>query len=89
MLIVTRFVQWIGYITVISAAPVLIVRAPANRDRPVAFGFWSFHMAIGMATLVATTGNWQSGPWLTVASCGLGLIIAFLLGILDRRAGLV
>tara|TARA_B100000676_G_scaffold311559_1_gene381880 strand:+ start:1285 stop:1425 length:141 start_codon:yes stop_codon:yes gene_type:complete len=46
-------------------------------------------MAIGMATLVATTGNWQSGPWLTVASCGLGLIIAFLLGILDRRAGLV
>ena len=42
-----------------------------------------------MATLVATTGNRQSGAWLTVASCGLGLITAFLLDILDRRAGLV
>ena len=32
--------------------------------------------------------NQQSGAWLTVA-CGLGLIVAFLLCILDRRAGLV
>ena len=42
-----------------------------------------------MAALVATTGNWQSGAWLTVTAFGLGLFTAFLLRILDRCVGLV
>ena len=66
VLIVTRFVKGIEYIAVISAAPVLIVRAAANRDRPVAFGVWSVHIAIGMAAMLVLSpfvidglGDWR------------------------------
>ena len=68
-LIVTRFVEGVGYIAVISAAPVLIARAAADGDRPVAFGVWSFYMPFGMAAMVALSpflidgfGGWR-GLW--------------------------
>lgn len=42
-----------------------------------------------MATLVAASGDWQSGASLTVTACALGFAMAPMFRHLDRRAGLV
>ena len=70
LLIASRVVEGIGYIGVISTAPVLIARISENRDRAMAFGIWSFYMPLGMATMVALAppligllGGWR-GLWL-------------------------
>ena len=83
-LIATRFVEGIGYIAVISAAPVLIARAATDRDRPVAFGVWSFYMPFGMAAMVALSpllisafGSWR-GLWVFNAALAfLSLLLLF------------
>lgn len=88
-LIATRFVEGIGYIAVISAAPVLIARAALDRDRPIAFGVWSFYMPFGMAAMVALSpllisvlGGWR-GLWVfnaALASLSLLFLIFVLRG---------
>ena len=82
-LIATRFIEGIGYIAVISAAPVLIARAAIDRDRPVAFGVWSFYMPFGMAAMVALSpllisalDGWR-GLW--VFNAGLAFLSLLLL----------
>ena len=69
-LISSRVVEGIGYIAVISAAPVLIARAAAVADRPIAFSVWSIYMPLGMASMVALSpvlmaafSGWR-GIWL-------------------------
>ncbi|MGB0629812.1 MAG: CynX/NimT family MFS transporter [Alphaproteobacteria bacterium] len=91
LLIVTRFVEGVGYIAVISAAPVLIARAAVENDRPVAFGVWSFYMPFGMAAMVALSpylidalSGWR-GLW--VFNAGLALVsFLFLVGALRGKA---
>lgn len=69
-LIVSRIIEGVGYIAVISTAPVLIARAASDRHRPIAFGIWSFYMPFGMASMVALSpfliagaGGWR-GLWM-------------------------
>jgi cyanate permease len=87
-LIASRIVEGIGYIAVISAAPVLIARAASDRHRPIAFGVWSFYMPFGMASmvalspfLIAATGGWR-GLW--VINGGLSVAALAVLWVMMR-----
>lgn len=89
-LMATRFVEGVGYIAVISAAPVLIARAAAEKDRPIAFGVWSFYMPFGMAAMVALSpfligalSGWR-GLWLFNAALAL---VSFVFLIFALRGG--
>ena len=69
-LILSRCVEGIGYIAVITVAPMLIARATSESDRDMGFGVWSFYMPVGMASMVALSpflirfsGGWQ-GLWI-------------------------
>ena len=79
--------------------PIVLSRIQAHAPSPVLYGtavglvlqVVSIGQFVGppvMAALVATSGNWQSGAWLTVAACAAGLGAAAALRHLDRRAGL-
>lgn len=80
--------------------PIVLARAQVHAPSPALYGTTmglviqviSFGQFIGppiMAALVAASGNWQSGAWLTVIACVLGFSTAPMLRRLDRRAGLV
>lgn len=80
--------------------PIVLARAQVHAPSPALYGTTmglviqviSFGQFIGppiMAALVAASGNWQSGAWLTVFACALGFSTAPMLRRLDRRAGLV
>ena len=91
VLIATRFFEGVGYIAVISAAPVLIARAAADADRPLAFGVWSFYMPFGMSAMVAlsplfvsTLGGWR-GLWVFNAALALAAAVFLSMALRDRR----
>lgn len=80
--------------------PIVLARAQVHAPSPALYGttmglviqVLSVGQFIGppvMAALVASTGDWQSGAWLTVIACALGFSTAPMLRRLDRRAGLV
>lgn len=80
--------------------PIVLARAQVHAPSPALYGTTmglviqviSIGQFIGppvMAALVAASGNWQSGAWLTVIACALGFSTAPMLRRLDRRAGLV
>jgi hypothetical protein len=80
--------------------PIVLARAQGHAPSPALYGTTmglviqviSIGQFIGpptMAALVAATGDWQSGAWLTVIACALGFSTAPMLRRLDRRAGLV
>lgn len=89
ILIASRVVEGFGYIGIISTAPVIIARVATDRDRPIAFGVWSFYMPLGMATMVAMSpllmelfGGWR-GLWAAnaaLALIGFALLYAVLRG---------
>lgn len=90
-LIVSRVVEGVGYIAVISAAPVLIARAASDRHRPIAFGVWSFYMPFGMASMVALspfliagTGGWR-GLWVINGGLSLAAFIVLLIAMRGDR----
>ena len=80
--------------------PIVLARAQVHAPSPALYGTTmglviqvvSIGQFVGppaMAALVAATGDWQSGAWLTVIACVLGFSTAPMLRYLDRRAGLV
>ena len=78
-LIVTRFIEGIGYIAIITAAPSLLVTLSAPKDRSMVMGVWSFYLSFGMAgmvvisPLVLALGSWR-GLWVVNAAIiALGL----------------
>jgi MFS family permease len=52
MLLATRFVEGLGFMTAVTAAPALIVAASLERDRRLAFGCWSGYMPGGSALMM-------------------------------------
>ena len=80
--------------------PIVLSRAQVHAPSPALYGtsmglviqIVSLGQFIGppaMAALVAATGDWQSGAWLTVIACLLGFSSAPIVRRLDQRAGLV
>lgn len=80
-LLAARFLEGLGFMTVVVATPALLVRAAAPADVKLAFGFWSTYMPTGTAAmmtaapaLIAATG-WR-GLWLVNAALAVLFVFA-------------
>lgn len=68
-LIMTRFVEGLGYIAVITAAPSLLATVSAPDDRSMVMGVWSFYLPFGLSGMVVASPlllglvSWR-GLWL-------------------------
>ena len=73
MLLASRFVEGIGFIGTVVAAPALVRAAASARDRPLALSLWSIFTPAGMALAlvvappVMSSVGWR-GLWLGVAA---------------------
>jgi MFS family permease len=82
-LFASRFVEGIGFVGLIVAAPVLIVAVSRASDRRLALGIWGVYMPLGMALAMAITPvllghmNWR-GIWLL----NLALMLLYLVTLL-------
>ena len=87
-LLASRFLEGLGFVTIIVAAPSLIGEAAAPGDRRLALGIWSTYMPTGMALglivgpLVLAPFGWR-GLWLAVAGVAVALLAV---GLLARGA---
>jgi len=89
-LLLTRFLEGLGFVAVTVTAPKIIAAAASPADRNLVFGIWGTYMPIGMAMslliapILLTAWGWQ-GLWLANA----GLIGLFALvcawGLRPRR----
>jgi MFS family permease len=71
-LLVSRFLEGIGFLAVVVAAPSLIAEAASGRDRQMALGLWPGYMPGGvsltilLAPLLLTAEGWR-GLWIALA----------------------
>ena len=83
-LLATRFLEGLGFVATIVAAPSLIARTTAPRDMRLALGFWSIFMPAGSALtmvlspLALAPFGWR-GLWLMVAAAAALLAVAMTL----------
>jgi MFS family permease len=69
VLLATRFVEGLGFMATVTAAPALIVRTSSRVDQRLAFGFWSGYMPAGSALMMLASppllsaSGWR-GLWL-------------------------
>lgn len=78
-LVATRFVEGLGFVIVVVAAPATLNRLVPPPRRHLVFGIWSTFMAIGIATALffgPLLGSWQHS-W--IAGSALTLLAALLL----------
>jgi cyanate permease len=84
-LLVSRFVEGVGFIVFIVAAAPLLVQATAPADRPTAFAFWACYMPAGgtlallAAPLALASFGWR-GLWI-----GLAIFTTIVAVLLVRR----
>jgi MFS family permease len=86
VLLATRFLEGIGFISVMASAPSLIAEAAAPGDRGLALGIWSTFMPVGIAGMLVASppvlgsfgwrGLWLAGAALAVAVVVVGLVTA-------------
>ncbi|MBI3452283.1 MAG: MFS transporter [Rhodospirillales bacterium] len=84
-LLAARFVEGMGFLMVVVAAPALIVRVAAARELKLAFGGWGTYMPVGQATMLLVSPlillpfGWR-GLWVAnailVAGFAAGLALA-------------
>ena len=80
-LLVSRFVEGLGFLAVVVAAPSLIAQATHGRDRQMALGFWAGYMPLGVTLMILVApamlewAGWQ-GLWLLGAGlAGIWLVV--------------
>ncbi len=86
VLLATRFLEGIGFVSIMAAAPSLIARAAAPGDRGLALGIWSTFMPVGIAGMLVTSppvlesfgwrGLWVAGAVLALVLVAAGLVRA-------------
>ena len=86
VLLATRFLEGVGFVCIMAAAPSLIGEAAAPGDRGLALGVWSTFMPVGIAGMVVASppvleafgwrGLWLAGAALAVALVAVGLVKA-------------
>lgn len=87
VLIASRLIEGLGFITIIVSAPSLIIAATAPKKCDLVFGFWSSYMPFGSTVVLATSplaivaAGWR-GIWFAVA---LGAAACALLLYSQRR----
>jgi len=82
-LIATRFVEGIGFLAVVVAAPSIIADAASGRERALALGLWPGYMPSGVsimilaAPLILHTGGWRLlwGVLAAAAAAGAALML--------------
>lgn len=79
-LLLSRFVEGMGFIAVAVALPAVVLAAASPRDKPLALSLWSIFIPFGMALalfvapLILPALGWR-GLWLVVALfCGAALV---------------
>lgn len=81
LLLVSRFVEGVGFIAVAVALPAVVLAASTPRDKPLALSLWSIFTPFGMALalfaapLVLPLVGWR-GLWLLVAALCLAALVA-------------
>jgi MFS family permease len=70
VLLATRFLEGLGFMATVTAAPALIARTARRADQRLAFGFWSGYMPAGSALMMLAS------PPLLAASGWRGLWLA-------------
>lgn len=89
ILLTSRFVESVGFISVAVSTPGLIVAASAPADLRLALGAWGTYMPVGAATMMVLspvilgTHGWR-GLWLAVAA--VTMLWAGVMAVLGRRA---
>jgi predicted MFS family arabinose efflux permease len=90
-LLLSRFVEGLGFLAVVVSAPALIVSATNERDRRLALGFFSAYMPVGVSLMIfaAPAGlqvnGWRS-LWIAVAlSAAVGALITMVVYITSQR----
>ena len=73
MLLASRFIEGIGFIGTVVAAPALVLAVASARDRPLALSLWSIFTPAGMALALVVappvlSGVGWRGLWLGVAA---------------------
>lgn len=89
-LLISRFLEGLGFLSVIVAAPTLIASASAGRERGLALGIFSGYVPVGVSLMIFTApaalsvGGWRF-LWLVVASLAiLAALGMFLIGRTQR-----
>ncbi|MEQ9639876.1 MAG: MFS transporter [Alphaproteobacteria bacterium] len=78
-LLAARFVEGIGLLGAVVAAPRLIVASAAARDRGLAMGIWGAWMPAGMAIAMLVAAYWLDGHgWRGLWWLNAALVLAFL-----------
>lgn len=85
-LMISRFLEGIGFLAVVVAAPSIIGRATNARMRRVALGLWPAYMPVGVsltmvtAPLVLKIGGWRL-LWVAVAALAMvGIAVMWMFG---------
>jgi MFS family permease len=84
-LFAARFIEGIGFVLVVVAAPSIIVEATTPASQRLALGLWGTYMPTGMtlvlvaAPLILQSAGWR-GLWLANAAILALLAVAFLIG---------
>ena len=95
VLLATRFLEGLGFMATVTAAPALIARTTRHADQRLAFGFWSGYMPAGSALmmlaspLLLAASGWR-GLWLVNGALMLAaalLVAAATRGLPRMRSG--
>jgi MFS family permease len=87
VLLATRFVEGLGFMATVTAAPALIANASRRKDHRLVFGFWSGYMPAGSAVMMLASpallavSGWR-GLWLVNGA--LMLVAALLVAAATR-----
>ena len=85
-LIATRFVEGIGFLAVVVAAPSIIADAASGRERALALGLWPGYMPGGIsimilaAPLILLAGGWRLLWVVLAAAAAAGAVLMLLSG---------
>lgn len=60
-LIVSRFVEGLGFVIVVVASPAVLNRLVAPAQRSLVFGIWSTFMPAGIAISLFSARTWPTG----------------------------
>ena len=79
-LLASRFLEGVGFLSVVVAAPGLIMQATAPRDRNKVLSFWGGYMPAGttlgmlLAPHLIAAGGWRA-LWLATAACAAAALV--------------
>lgn len=79
-LLASRFLEGVGFLSIVVAAPALIMQSTAPQDRNRIFSFWGGYMPTGttlgmlLAPLLIQTLGWRA-LWLATVACALAALL--------------